>query len=60
MEEPIQEGLSKGEMISRQDLDMMLDEYYEARGWDKNGIPTPAKLQELGLEDAIEDIPSSV
>ncbi len=58
MEEPIKDGLSKGEMISQQDLDFMLDEYYEARGWDKNGIPTAAKLQELGLEDTIKDLPS--
>ena len=58
MEEPIKDGLSKGEMISQPDLDFMLDEYYEARGWDKNGIPTAAKLQELGLEDTIKDLPS--
>jgi len=57
MEEPIKDGLSKGEVISQHDLDFMLDEYYEARGWDKNGIPTPAKLQELGLEDTIQDLP---
>jgi aldehyde:ferredoxin oxidoreductase len=48
--EPIKEGSSKGQLISRKDLDEMLDEYYEARGWDKNGVPTPAKLKELGLE----------
>jgi aldehyde:ferredoxin oxidoreductase len=42
-EEPIKEGLSKGEVISQKDLDFMLDEYYEARGWNKNGIPTPEK-----------------
>jgi len=59
MEEPIKDGLSKGEMISQQELDFMLDEYYEARGWDKNGIPTPAKLHELGLEDTIKDLPSN-
>ncbi len=33
------------------DLDQMLDEYYEARGWDVvTGLPTPAKLAELGLQ----------
>ena len=57
-EEPIKDGLSKGEVISRKDLDFMLDEYYEARGWDKNGIPTPEKLQELGLEDTVKDLPA--
>lgn len=47
--EPIKEGASKGQLISQKDLDMMLDEYYEARGWGKNGVPTPAKLKELGI-----------
>jgi len=27
----------------------MLDDYYETRGWDKNGVPTPARLAELGI-----------
>jgi aldehyde:ferredoxin oxidoreductase len=35
---------------------MMLDEYYETRGWDKNGIPTAAKLKELGLDYTIETV----
>jgi aldehyde:ferredoxin oxidoreductase len=29
--------------------DLMLEEYYEARGWDNQGIPTEEKLAELGL-----------
>jgi aldehyde:ferredoxin oxidoreductase len=29
-----------------------LDEYYRYRDWDENGIPTKAKLLELGLVDA--------
>lgn len=49
MNEPLKYGLSKGEVISQQDLDYMLDEYYEVRGWDENGVPTKAKLIELGL-----------
>ncbi len=48
--EPIKEGNSKGQLISQKDLDIMLDEYYEARGWDKNGTPTEGKLRELGLK----------
>ncbi|MHB8764376.1 MAG: aldehyde ferredoxin oxidoreductase C-terminal domain-containing protein, partial [Deferrisomatales bacterium] len=28
----------------------MLDEYYPVRGWDADGVPTPEKLAELGLE----------
>jgi aldehyde:ferredoxin oxidoreductase len=31
-------------------LDKLLTEYYEMRGWDKNGIPTKEKLEKLKLE----------
>jgi aldehyde:ferredoxin oxidoreductase len=50
MTEPIKAGASAGQLISQADLDTMLNEYYEARGWDNSGTPTPAKLSELGLE----------
>ncbi|HEX7475336.1 MAG TPA: aldehyde ferredoxin oxidoreductase family protein [Dehalococcoidales bacterium] len=49
MNEGIKAGASKSQIISQADLDLMLDEYYEARGWDKNGKPTAGKLKELGL-----------
>jgi aldehyde:ferredoxin oxidoreductase len=50
MTEAIRAGESAGQLISQQDLDEMLDEYYSLRGWDKDGNPTPAKLKELGIE----------
>jgi len=28
---------------------MMLDRYYDLRGWDTDGVPTPARLSALGL-----------
>ncbi len=31
-------------------LDKMLDKYYKARGYDKNGIPKPRTLKRLGIE----------
>jgi aldehyde:ferredoxin oxidoreductase len=49
MSEPIKAGASKGQMVTQEGLDQMLDEYYEARGWDKNGVPSEAKIKELGL-----------
>jgi aldehyde:ferredoxin oxidoreductase len=45
--EPIPAGPSKGE-VSR--LNEMLPLYYKLRGWDENGVPTPEKLHELGLD----------
>jgi len=35
--------------LPREQFEKMLDEYYELRGWDENGIPTKEKLEELGL-----------
>lgn len=32
-------------------LDLMLEEYYQARSWNSEGLPTRAKRIELGLED---------
>lgn len=54
--EPIKEGGSKGHMISREELDGMLNDYYNARNWSMEGIPTKEKLQELGLEEAISKL----
>jgi aldehyde:ferredoxin oxidoreductase len=34
------------------DMDVLLPAFYRVRGWDpQTGMPTPEKLQELGLED---------
>ena len=35
------------------DLDRMLDEYYSARGWMSDGVPSPERLAILGLSHAI-------
>ena len=54
--EPIPDGPSKGQLISQADLDFMLDEYYDARGWDREGVPTRAKLEELRLGYAADKL----
>jgi aldehyde:ferredoxin oxidoreductase len=54
LEEPSPEGPSKGEIV---ELEFMLEEYYQYRGWDADGVPTLEKLNQLGLEDVIKDIP---
>ena len=41
----------KNAIITKEDTERMLDDYYDERGWDKEtGEPTPEKLKELGLE----------
>lgn len=55
MTEPLQAGASKGQVISKEDLETMLDEYYSLRGWDvQTGVPTREKLTELRLEFAAD------
>jgi len=52
--EPLKEGPCKGSVF---ELDQMLDEYYERRGWDvKTGLQTKAKLEELGLKDIADEL----
>jgi aldehyde:ferredoxin oxidoreductase len=46
-QEPLTEGPAKGKVVH---LEEMLDDYYHERGWDVAGIPTGAKLRELGLK----------
>jgi aldehyde:ferredoxin oxidoreductase len=52
MHDPIpDEGPSKGAFVTQAELDLLLDDYYEARGWTKEGVPTKEKLKELGMDD---------
>ncbi len=52
MNQPISDdGPVKGAVVTPAELNLMLDDYYQARGYDKQGVPTLAKLQELGLEE---------
>lgn len=46
-----EEGPAKGAVVSDDELQLGLDEYYAARGWTSDGIPTIEKLNELGLSD---------
>jgi aldehyde:ferredoxin oxidoreductase len=46
LKDPLASGGAKGH-VSR--LGQMLPEYYQLRGWDKNGVPTEKKLKELAL-----------
>lgn len=54
--EPMPSGPAKGLHLTEEKVNRMLDEYYELRGWNQNGIPTEAKLRELGLEKVAEDL----
>jgi len=49
MKEKLPEGPAKGHVLTKEMYEVELDEYYEARGWDKEGLPTPEKIENLGL-----------
>ncbi len=49
--EPDERGRGEGRALTREMLDTMLDEYYELRGWDRDGIPPDDLLVALGLGD---------
>ena len=46
---PVPDGPSKGEYIDRNEYENMLDEYYQARGWDSNGIVTEETKKRLDI-----------
>jgi len=49
--EPLPSGPYKGKTTDRAAVEEYKNKYYEAVGWDRNGIPTSEILIKLGLED---------
>ena len=47
------EGPVKGAFVSQEELDLLLDDYYDSRGWTLEGVPTTEKLKELGMNDLL-------
>lgn len=47
LNEPLPSGAAKGKV---NELNIMLPEYYEGRGWDIEGVPTEEKLKQLSIE----------
>jgi aldehyde:ferredoxin oxidoreductase len=55
-EDPITTGPNQGHVLLREDIENLLTWYYEARGWDQNGIPTRETLARVGLPEVAEDL----
>ena len=52
MNEPIpDDGPAKGAVVTQDELDLMLDDYYNVRGWTLEGVPKIEKLKALGLAE---------
>lgn len=43
-------GVSAGRAIGTETFKAGLQEFYQIRGWDENGVPSEAKLAELGVD----------
>ncbi len=50
MSVPIPDGESKGQIVTTEEMNKMLDDYFGARGWGSNAMPTREKMSELGME----------
>jgi aldehyde:ferredoxin oxidoreductase len=48
LKEPLPDGGAEGQTVN---LEEMLKEYYEYRGWDENGAPTIETLRRLGITE---------
>ena len=49
--EPLTSGPYAGKSVNRAKFRRLKKKYYEAVGWDENGIPKPEELERLGLEE---------
>jgi len=54
--EPVPDGPLAGSRVTREDIDRLLDEYYDLRGWDRDGRPTVKTLERLGLADVAAEL----
>jgi aldehyde:ferredoxin oxidoreductase len=52
-EEPPKTGVTAGQITRFEDVQKLLDMYYEQRGWGSDGLPTPATLEKLGLASLV-------
>ncbi len=53
---PLSKGPLAGAKLTKESYDKLLDWYYEARGWDKNGVPRKSTLEKFGLSYVIETL----
>jgi len=54
--EELSEGDFAGESLDRDRYLDMLNRYYSKRGWTEDGIPSSAKLKELGLDFVVPEL----
>ncbi len=54
-EDPLLNGVAKGQVLKREELELMKEDYYRLMSWDvESGIPTASCLNSLGMSDVAE------
>ena len=51
--EKLPDGPTQGRILTEEMYATMLDEYYQVRGWDADGVPTEETLRRLGLKELV-------
>ena len=52
-QEAVPSGPTRGRILTEEMYNIMLDEYYQVRGWDQDGVPTPETIRRLGLDQLL-------
>jgi aldehyde:ferredoxin oxidoreductase len=52
-EDPPTTGATAGQITSLDNVNKLLDIYYEQRGWESNGLPMPTTLEQLDLTELV-------
>jgi len=52
--DPVSGGPAAGDRVDPDAFDRLLDAYYAARGWDRDGLPTPETLARLDLDGTVD------
>jgi aldehyde:ferredoxin oxidoreductase len=60
-EEKVDGGSAKGKTLDREQIEMLLNEYYQTRGWDSmSTAPTRETLEALNLKKVADDLEKPV
>jgi len=52
--EAVPSGPIEGRALTEEMYDEMLDEYYDVRGWNRDGVPTEETIAKLGLKELLD------
>ena len=57
---PMESGPMKGKALTPEIVEVLMSDYYRARGWDEDGVPSQSKLESLNLTDVAVELEQAV